>query len=177
MSANNDYDGWAGHAVLQVSVPQLEEFVVGRTRFYDERMVSADPEFVHAHVTIIAPLLTWDTRIFTQMAQSVEPFEFQLNSIRVFDDGLIYLAPDPDDELRRLCAVARRCYPDLTTFGGPHPTPHVTLDLINPRASLESTKAGVLQYLPASCRADALDLVWYGINSCRLIERFPLGQG
>ena len=46
-----------GHSVLQVPVPELEPFVLDRTRHYDTDYVSTDPGFVHAHVTALAPFL------------------------------------------------------------------------------------------------------------------------
>lgn len=172
----DDYHGWSGHAVLQVSVPQLESFVIERTRFYDERLVSTDPNFTHAHVTVIAPLVTWDSSILTQLARSVEPFEFRLNSVEVFEDGLIHLAPDPDQELRRLAAVARRLHPGVEAFGGQNPTPHLTLDRVSDDVSVAATAASVRSQLPVSCFASSLDLVWYGIGNCHLIDRFELGR-
>ena len=44
-----------GHTVLAVPVPALDEMIRERTAFYDSSFVSADPEFVHAHITLLGP--------------------------------------------------------------------------------------------------------------------------
>ena len=43
--------GWPGHAVLQVPVIELEDWIVTRTRHYDAGFISDDPGFHHAHIT------------------------------------------------------------------------------------------------------------------------------
>jgi len=42
-----------GHSVLVVPVPALEEYVRARTAHYDASFVSADPAWVHAHLTVL----------------------------------------------------------------------------------------------------------------------------
>jgi hypothetical protein len=46
-----------GHSVLVVPVPELDEWIRARTAFYDASFVSADPGFVHAHITLLGPWL------------------------------------------------------------------------------------------------------------------------
>ena len=46
-----------GHSVLQVPVPPLEGWVRARTAHYDTDYLSSDPDFTHAHITVLAPFL------------------------------------------------------------------------------------------------------------------------
>ena len=77
---------FGGHSVLQVPVPPLEAFVLARTRHYDTDYVSADPAFVHAHVTALAPFLHGDdltTGVLDavgEIAAATPPFDFASNA-------------------------------------------------------------------------------------------------
>ncbi len=88
-----------GHSVLVVPVPELESFVVERTRHYDESFLSADPSFVHAHITLLAP---WaadptaeDLAMVAKIAATTDPFDFVLSELRTFAGGTLYLDPVP----------------------------------------------------------------------------------
>ncbi|QZY28199.1 2'-5' RNA ligase family protein [Nocardioides coralli] len=169
-----------GHSVLQVPVPELDGFVRGRTAHYDPAYLSADPDLVHAHVTVLGPFLPEvDDDAATQVARvaaSVPPFAFTLQRMSTFPDGIIHLLPDPADGFRQLtdglCAAFPACRPYEGRF---EPEPHLTLDLTSPSVSETSTR-GALS-LPVSCHADRVDLVWYEPGRCRRLRSWPLGVG
>lgn len=45
----------AGHSVIAFPVPELDPWVRARTEHYDPSFVSSDPDFVHAHITVLGP--------------------------------------------------------------------------------------------------------------------------
>lgn len=172
-SGRDSAASWGGHAVLQVGVPALESWSLGRARHYDAAFVSADPGFSHAHVTVLAPLNRWDLAAIAAIAASTAPFRFKLSRQAVFPNGIVYLHPEPDDAFRGLTAAAMSTHPWVEPFGGPNPTPHLTLDALGDGVSAASTRAAVAPLLPARCLASQLELVWYEANNCHLIRRWP----
>lgn len=168
---------WPGHAVLQVGVPELESWSVGRAQHYDPTFVSKDPAFRHAHITVLAPLREWDPEAIAGIAASVAPFDFTLSEVDVFANGIIYLRPEPDAPFRALTAAALAAHPGVTPNGGPNPTPHLTLDAVGEQVSVASTRSAVAAFLPVRCRAESLELVWYEAGNCHTIASWRLGSG
>ena len=89
-----------GHTVLAVPVPALEEVVRERTAFYDASFLSADPGFVHAHITLLAPWADQPTAAelaqVAHIARAAGPFDVKLAQVGEFPDGVLYLRPYPD---------------------------------------------------------------------------------
>ncbi|MEI5675897.1 MULTISPECIES: 2'-5' RNA ligase family protein [unclassified Nocardioides] len=173
--------GDAGHSVLQVPVPELEEFVRGRHAHYDPGFVSADPAFVHAHVTALGPFLpSLDRHARERLATVVAgtaPFEVVLERVATFPDGIIHLVPEParpfQDLTRRLFAAFPECPPYAGAYD--EVRPHLTLDLRSAEVSEASTRAALADLLPVRCRAERLDLAWWADGDCRLLESWRLG--
>ncbi|MFV0429622.1 MAG: 2'-5' RNA ligase family protein [Arachnia sp.] len=165
---------WPGHAVVQIGVPELEPWSVDRARHYDPGFVSRDPGFRHAHITILAPLTSWDAPALAQLAARTPAFGFRLAEVGVFGNGIIHLRPEPEAAFGVLSAAALDAHPGVVPNGGPDPRPHLTLDALGPGVSLASTRAAVRRFVPAECVADALELVWYESGNCHLIQRWPL---
>lgn len=168
---------WPGHAVLQVGVPELENWVRERTRHYDPGFVSADPRFTHAHITVLAPLLTWDLAAITRLAAATKGFDYELRHIKVFPNGIIYLRPEPDEQFRRLTQLALVAHPNVKPNGAPDPKPHLTLDLNTAEIDVASTRRSLGDLIPVTSRAETLELSWYRSGECHLIERWPLMGG
>jgi 2'-5' RNA ligase len=170
-----------GHSVLVVPVGQLEEFVRARTEHYDSAYLSADPAFVHAHITALGPFLDHvdDAAASTieQIARQTEPFDFTLATIATFPNGIIHLVPDPDDAFRRLTARLSEAFGQCPPYAGAFEDvrPHLTLDARSDVVSEATTRALLGTTIPASGRAVRLDLVWYDAGDCRVIRSWPLG--
>ncbi len=160
--------------MLQVGVPELEDWIIERTRHYEPALVSTDPGFRHAHITVLAPIARWDMAAIAQIAASTAPFDFTLARTGLTPSGWINLWPEPDAPLRTLTQRAMAAHPDVVPFGDPRPMPHLTLDKTGPGVSLASTTDAIAGLLPLYCQAEALELVWYGMNDCHLIERWAL---
>jgi len=165
-----------GHAVLQVGVPELEEWIVARTRHYDPRYLSSDPRFRHAHITVLAPLRRSELNLgaIAQIAASTAPFDFALREVAVFPNGIIYLPPSPDAPFRELTRRVWAAHCAVVPNGAPDPAPHLTVDMIGPAVTLGSTRALLGDVMPAACRALALELVWYQASNCHLLDSWPL---
>ena len=80
-----------GHAVLQVGVPELEDWIVARTRHYDARYLSSDPRFRHAHITVLAPLQRGEIALDAAFERGIEPFR-RFMAERIDPDTMLALA-------------------------------------------------------------------------------------
>lgn len=169
------------HTVLVVPVPVLEPFVVERTRHYDPSFLSADPAFVHAHVTALGPFLDAPTQadlaLVAEVARRTPSFDFALHELGEFEDGIIHLLPDPDGPFRALTRRLVDAFPQCPPYGGayPDPTPHLTLDQRADGIDGESVRAALGDAVPARCRADRLVLHRYANHDCRVLAEWRLG--
>ena len=177
---------WRGHSVLQVPVPPLEGWVRDRTAAYDPGFVSADPRFVHAHVTALGPFVDvlddeLDDDVASRVAAvaaQVEPFPYRLARVATFPNGIVHLAPEPAGPFALLTALLVEEFPEHPPYAGEFaPEPHLTLDLVHGDVTEESTRARLDGLLPVEARADALDLAWWESGRCRLVRRWLLGRG
>jgi hypothetical protein len=170
-----------GHSVLQVPVPPLEPFVRERTAFHDASYVSDDPAFVHAHVTALGPFLDEvggdDAAAVAAIAASVAPFDFVLERIDTFPNGIIHLEPEPDGPFRELTHRLWEAFPQCRPYAGQFADvrPHLTLDARTDEVTEESTRTALGGLVPARCRAERLDLAWWEPDGCRVLRSWPLG--
>jgi 2'-5' RNA ligase len=171
------------HSVLLVPIPELDPFVRSRTEHYDTDWLSADPMFVHAHVTALGPFLPRDAldasavASIGRIASQTRPFEFKLSIIGTFPNGIIHLVPEPEGPFRTLTARLWEAFPDYPPYAGEFGDvrPHLTLDARSEDVSEASTRALLGDLVPATCHAERLDLAWYEAGNCRLVRSWPLG--
>lgn len=177
-----------GHSVLAFPVPELDAWVRERTAHYDGSFVSADPGFVHAHITVLGPWLSepgaQDLDRVAEVLAQVEPIDVTLGAVHAFPDGLLHLRPVPEQPVRELTARLAEAFPDHPPYGGvyPDPTPHLTLDQISTcsadgdpvTAHTVSQRLG--DTLPVAVRLDRLDLQWWANDDCRLMHSWRLGE-
>ena len=168
-----------GHSVIAVPVPELDAVVRARTERYDASFLSADPEFSHAHLTLLAPWLSEptpdDVAAVAAIVAAEPPFAFTLSTVRQFPDGVIYLVPEPDDTLRRLAASLAARFPQTPPYGGrfPDSVPHLTLDHATTGASVESLAEELT--LPVRATAERVDLQWWANHDCHVRHSWRLG--
>jgi hypothetical protein len=172
-----------GHTVLQVPVPQLEPYVRGRHAHYDPAYVSDDPRFGHAHVTALGPFLPPASltaaalATVAAIASETPAFDFTLERIDTFPNGIVHLLPDPATSFaaltRRLWSAFPHCPPYAGEFGDV--VPHLTLDAVSPEVTEALTARAAAPWLPAHCRAERLQLAWYEPGACRVLHVWPLG--
>ena len=172
-----------GHSVLLVPVPALEPFVRARSEHYDGDYVSADPRFVHAHVTALGPFLQPTdltpgvlARV-AEIASAAAPFDFTLAETDVFPNGVIHLLPDPAAPFEALTARLWDAFPEYPPYAAEFGAvvPHLTLDALGDDVTRESTQQLLDPYLPARCRAERLDLAWWAPGDCRVVHSWQLG--
>lgn len=171
------------HSVLLVPVPELEPFVRSRTEHYDTDWLSADPSFVHAHVTALGPFLPRNElhastlASVTRIASETGPFEFKLSVIDTFPNGIIHLVPEPEDPFRTLTARLWAAFPDCPPYAGEFGDvrPHLTLDARSEDVSEASTRELLGGLVPVRCVAERLDLAWYEAGDCHLVRSWALG--
>ncbi len=170
------------HSVLQLPVPPLEDWVRERTRHYDEGFVSADPDFGHAHVTVLAPFVPdptpADLAAVAEIASATAPFEVRLGEVDTFPNGIIHLRVEPDDQVRAMTRAVLAAIPGLTPYEGifgPEPPPHLTLDAVSETVSEPSTRELLGDLVPVTCVLDRLQLAWWESGACHVIRGWDLG--
>ena len=167
--------------MLVVPVSGVEDFVVERTLRYDASFRSADPAFVHAHVTLLAPWLAEptgpDLDVIAGIAAVADPFDYQLAELAVFADGTIHLVPRPLDPFALLTRAMVAAFPQCPPYAGrfPDPTPHVTLEREAPGITTDSVRAELGDLLPLVDTATRIDLQWWDNDDCHVMASWPLG--
>lgn len=166
--------------MLVVPVPELESYVVSRTRHYDESFVSADPTFVHAHITLLAPFLskpaTSDLEAIAKIAGATGPFDFTLAELVTFAGGTIHLVPEPADPFAALTAELVAAFPQCPPYDGLFaPIPHLTVDHTAGGVTVTEVRTALGGLVPARCRADRISLQWYANHDCHTRKEWTLG--
>ncbi|XGX80237.1 hypothetical protein LQK93_03067 [Terrabacter sp. BE26] len=165
-------------------MPQLEPFVLARTRHYDADYASGDPGFTHAHVTALGPFLDLDALTDAALAEvggvaaATEPFDFALEAVDTFPNGIVHLLPEPSAHFAALTAALWSAFPQCPPYAGAFAdvVPHLTLDALSDDVTEASTRALVSRHVPVRCRAERLDLAWYEPGGCRLLHSWRLGS-
>ena len=171
-----------GHSVLQLPVPELEEWVRARTAHYDAGFVSDDPRFGHAHITALGPfdpdpspeVLATVARI----AATTAPVAVRLADLAQFPNGIIHLVPDPASRLRDLTSRCVAAFPGHPPYGGEFGDdvrPHLTVDAASEEVSLASTAALLADVVPVEVVLDTLQLAWWESGRCHVMAQWPLG--
>jgi hypothetical protein len=113
---------------------------------------SGDRAGVPMHVTLLYPFAPpglVDDAALADLFGSFGAFGYLLTELRSFDDGTVYLAPEPAEPFVRITWAVRDRWPEYPPYGGDlrDPVPHVTVPPENvDRASIEE--------LPLAGRAD-----------------------
>lgn len=172
----------SGHSVIAVPVPALDEVVRERTARYDASFVSADPAFVHAHVTLLGPWLDDptddDLAAVAGVLADEPPFAFELDEVAEFPDGTLHLVPEPAGPFARLTARLAALFPQTPPYAGryPAPVPHLTLEHRATGASVAGLRDELGDRLPVRARADRVDLQWWANDDCHVRHRWGLGR-
>jgi len=139
-----------------------------------------------AHVTVLYPFLptsglTPDVRVqLAAIARSVSPFEVRFARVRRFDDGVVWVAPEPATPFQALTAAAVACWPDHPPYGGIFDAviPHLTV-VESDVAPLAEVEALARRVTPFTARAERLEL-WRQGEDGRWLPHWRLrlgGQG
>jgi 2'-5' RNA ligase len=147
---------------LLVPVPAAEPLVREHRLVHDP----VAPLGIPAHITVLYPFVPPAAlddaleRAVAEVLDGFRAFDYELRDVRSFDDGVLYLAPEPDEPFAALTNAFADRWPDYPPYGGGFDTviPHLTVAMANgaPVAAMEAElRAG----LPVRTRADAVWLM------------------
>jgi len=131
---------------------------------FDELRRELMPDEVAAgipfHVTLLHPFgeLGDEARAFFATRR---PFEFSLTRVAIWP-RVVYLVPEPDDELRALMSALFERFPEWPPYGGIHEEviPHATLgEDVDAAARRGEIERRVAPHLPHRCQARAVTLL------------------
>ena len=182
-SSQDDRVRSPGHSVLAIGVPALEAWVRARITEQDASFLGINTDFANAHITVLGPWLDQPSQAdldqVAAIAAAVPPFDYRLEQISVFPNGVIHLRPDPDHRFVELTTALASAFPDHPPYGGQFGTvvPHLTLDALATGADVDSTRASLADLVGSRCRAEAIDLQWWAHHDCHARHRWALGTG
>lgn len=161
---------------LVIAIEDAEPFDEVRRELMPQVVASGIP----FHVTLLSPFgsdaeLVDQARAF--FAEQV-PFEFELTRVATWPD-VVYLVPEPDDELLALMKALFARFPQWPPHDGIHDEviPHATLgEEVGAAAVREEIERRVAPQLPHRCQArDVAFLEEFAPGLWRERERLPLG--
>jgi hypothetical protein len=110
---------------------------------------------VPAHVTVLFPFLTAgsvdDGALRTLFARH-DAFEFVLDRVEQFQEGAVWLHPEPSAPFRALTAAVWRRWPECPPYEGAH-------DDVIPHLTISDEPVDVIVELPIAARADEVTLI------------------
>ena len=127
-----------------------------------------------------ASALTVDVRSgLARLAAAVKPFEVRFERVRRFDDGLVWLEPEPSEPFAALTDAVAARWPTHPHYGGRFDDviPHLTVAEADGPDSLAEAEAAARWVVPFSARASHLE-VWRQDEAGRWHPhwRIPLGR-
>ena len=139
-----------------------------------------------SHVTVLYPFLptaelNGDIRQgLAAIARTVEPFDVVFRRVRRFDDGVVWIEPEPAEPFRRLTASVTAAWPGHPPYGGlfDDVISHLTVvEAGDDAPPLTTIEADAARHLPFTARADRLEL-WRqdAAGRWRPQWRIPLGS-
>ena len=119
------------------------------------------------HVTILFPFLPTSEltpavrAALAEVASTVEPLDVTFRQVRRFDEGVVWIEPEPAAPFHRLTAAVADRWPDHPPYGGLFDAliPHLTIvEAEDDGPPLGAIDAAVAVHLPFRARADRLEL-------------------
>ena len=121
------------------------------------------------HVTVLYPfvpavdLTPTDRAALAAIAATIPPFDVRFRRVRRFDEGVVWIEPEPSLPFQRLTAAVVERWPDHPPYGGlfDEVIPHLTVVEADDDAGappLEAIEAEVARHLPVHGRAERLEL-------------------
>ncbi len=119
------------------------------------------------HVTVLYPFLRTSALTpavraeLAAIARAEAPFEVTFRRVRRFEDGVVWVEPEPTEPFRRLTAEVHTRWPDHPPYEGRFDEliPHLTIvEAAGDDPPLAAIEAAVRPHLPFISRADRLEL-------------------
>ncbi|WP_369778536.1 2'-5' RNA ligase family protein [Streptomyces sp. R33] len=152
----------AGQTGLLVKVPEAEPAV----RAWRERLDPSALAGVPAHVTVLFPFLDEhliDATVHAALAETLgshRAFDVRFAESRRFP-AVLYLAPEPDTQLRLLTRAITDRWPQAQPYGGRFAdvVPHLTVAQRQEPEVLAEIEADLARSLPLTTRISSVDLM------------------
>lgn len=164
-------------SVLLIPVPEAAPLVHQYRLRYDPSAPAGVPE----HITVLYPFLAPDQidaavlAMLRAIFSAISPIPFTLRHTAWFEQGVLYLAPDPVAPLVALThQLSDAC--GVLPFEGRYPEviPHLTIAQHGPKDILSRIAADVAEHLPIDLVAsEAWVMVGHNETGWVLRERFP----
>jgi 2'-5' RNA ligase len=166
-----------GETGLIVKVPAAEPIVGGWRSQFD----SAAAAGVLAHITVLYPFLGRDRVDASVLAEldallaKHQAFDLQLTQCRRFP-GVLYLAPEPETELRALTAAIASRWPEAPPYGGQFAdvVPHLTIAHSQEPEVFDVIESDVCGRLPVTERIASVQLIIYTGDHWQQAQSFLL---
>jgi 2'-5' RNA ligase len=158
---------------LVIAIEDAEPFDAVRRELMPEEVAAGIP----FHLTLLYPFgeLEDDARAFFA---GRTPFEFELTRVVAWPD-VVYLAPEPEDELRACMQALFDRFPEFPPYGGIHEDvlPHATLgESVDGPAVRGEIERRLAPHLPHRCQARDVSLLEeLAPGRWRERRRLPLG--
>ncbi|MFI7102304.1 2'-5' RNA ligase family protein [Streptomyces sp. NPDC050161] len=152
----------AAQTGLIVRIPEAERTVSAWRERFDPSARAGVP----AHITVLFPFLDEsriDARVHSALTDVLgrhHAFDLRFERCGRFP-GVLYLAPEPDTQLRRLTEVIAERWPEAPAYGGKFTevVPHLTIADGQDDAVLDEIEAGLVSKLPCISRVSSVDLM------------------
>jgi 2'-5' RNA ligase len=153
---------------LIIEVPEVEPAVGALRLAHDTSAARGVP----AHVTILFPFAdpeAVDEARLAELFARFPPFDFVLDGVERFDDGITWLRPEPALRFADLTAAVWQQWPEHPPYGGAH-------DEVIPHLTVSETPIDVSVALPIAARATEVTLIEEHEEDGRWAtrRRFPL---
>ena len=140
-----------GRTALIVAVSEAEA-ALGDIRRQD---VASAAHGVPAHVTVLSPFVNSneiDERALAELFAMFPAFPFVLDRIERWDDGIVWLHPEPSQPFADLTAVVWQRWPDYPPYEG-------TIDVVIPHLTVSETPIDVQLNLPIASHTRNVTLI------------------
>jgi 2'-5' RNA ligase len=157
-----------GSTALVVATPEAEPVTGGLYRLY----ANAGREGMFPHITLLVPFVPagplWEEAEarLRRVLQRFEPFDYALERLDRFPDGVLYLAPDPPGPFVELVLALISEFPEYPPYDGIHDTivPHATVADSDDADLRDRLATQVAPRLPIACRAAEVTAVERGVD-------------
>jgi 2'-5' RNA ligase len=156
-----------GQTALIVVVPEADAYVRDIRLQHDSSAVLGVP----AHITLLYPFAgsdEVDEQALGELLAGHTAFEFVLDRIERWNDGIVWLHPEPSQPFAELTAAIWRRWPDYPPYAG-------TIERVIPHLTVSERPIQLELDLPIRSRADTVSLIEQASDGTWSTRRlFPL---
>jgi 2'-5' RNA ligase len=157
-----------GRTALIVVVPEAERMV-------RELRLQYDPSAAHgvpAHITLLFPFADGDDvneHALAELFAGHDAFGFTLDRVERWDNGIVWLHPEPSQPFAELTAAIWRRWPDYPPYAG-------TTETVVPHLTVSHRPVEIELDLPIRSHADGVSLIEEDADGTWSTRRsFPFG--